>query len=180
MVGISVLAIPLFEDEYHELEKYWYIKVGYNGEVFNTKTNKYLKKSVDKYGYERVFIGEKSYLVHRLVALIYVRRIDKSNKLVCHKNKNRRDNRAINLMWTNNNFINIRRSGFDMPNRGKKIVAFKNGIPFKTFDNGGQAEKELKVNRSEVYRCCKGQRKTTGGYGFKYYLDYILEFLLEG
>ena len=84
MEGISVMAIPFFENEYHELEKYWYIKVGDNGDVFNTRTNKCLKKSVDKYGYERVFIGEKSYLVHRLVALIYVRRLDSNDKLVCH------------------------------------------------------------------------------------------------
>lgn len=179
MVGVSVLVIPLLNNEYDELAKYWYIKVGYNGDIYNTKTNKYLKKSVDKYGYEKVFIGKKSYMVHRLVALIYVRRLDKSYKLVCHKNKNRTDNRAINLMWTNNNFINIRRDGFDMPNKGKRILAFKDGKPFRTFDNGGQAEKELKVNRSEVYRCCKGERRTTGGYGFRYYWDYIMEIMQE-
>lgn len=179
MVGISVLTIPLIENEYHELQNYWYIKVGHNGDVYNTKTKKYLKKSIDKYGYERVYIGGKAYLVHRLVALIYVKRLDVNYKLVCHKNKVRTDNRAINLMWTNNNFINIRRNGFDMPNKGKKIIAFKDGRPYKTFDNGGQAEKELKINRSEIYRCCKGQRRTTGGYGFKYYLDYMIELLTE-
>lgn len=179
MRGLSVLVIPVFEDVYHELEDYWYIQVGLDGEIYNTKTKKYLKKSIDKYGYERVKIGNKSYLVHRLVALIYVKRLDRNYKLVCHKNKNRRDNRATNLMWTNNNFINIRRNSFDVPNKGRKIVAFKNDIPLKVYNNGGQIERELKVNRSEVYRCCKGQRKTTGGYSFKYYMDYLIELFDE-
>ena len=179
MKGISVAIIPFFQDEYMELEKYGHIKVSCDGDIYNTKTKKFIKKVIDKYGYERVFIGGKSYLVHRLVALIYVKRVDKTNKLVCHKNKKRTDNRAINLMWTNNNFINIRRTDFNKSNKGKRIVALKDGKVIKTFENGGQAEKELKVNRSEVYRCCKGQRKTTGGYSFMYYWDLVLEFLME-
>lgn len=179
MKGISVAMIPVVKNEYYELEDYWYIEVTSDGEVYNTKTDKYLKKSIDVYGYERVRIGDKSYLVHRLVALLYVIKYNLNNTIVCHKNKNRRDNRAINLMWTNNNFINIRRKHFNTPNKGKRIVALKNGKPIKVFMNGGQAEKQLKVNRSEVYRCCKGERNSTGGYGFMYFKDYINEILHE-
>lgn len=179
MQGISLYMIPLIQNEYEELRDYWYITITSSGDLYNTKTKKYLKKSVDNQGYVRVRIGNKSYLVHRLVALVYVTRLNPSSKLVCHKNKNRRDNRAINLMWTDNNFINIRRKHFNTPNKGKRIVALKNGKPIKVFMNGGQAEKQLKVNRSEVYRCCKGERNSTGGYGFMYFKDYINEILHE-
>lgn len=174
MKGISVLAVPLCEKQYEELSDYWHIVVTQDGEIYNTQTKKYLKKTIDKYGYERVSIGGKSYLVHRLVAMIYIKRLDKSFNIVCHKNKKRTDNRVTNLMWTNNNFINIRRNNFECPNKGRKVVALKNGKFVGVYSNGGQASRTLKVNRSEVYRCCKGLRKSTGGYEFCYLLDFLL------
>ncbi|HSQ87763.1 hypothetical protein, partial [Romboutsia sp.] len=170
---ISIAFIPIVTGQYKELIDHRHIYISDKGMLYNKKTNKMLSTSLDKYGYERVSIGGKSYLVHRLVALVYVQNYNEENRIVCHKNKDRADNRAINLMWSNNNFINIRRSDFSTPNKGKMIIGFKEDKCMGVFASGGQAERELDLNRSEIYRCCKGERRTTGGYSFKYYEDVV-------
>lgn len=71
------------------------------GEIFNTKTNKYLKGSI-KNGYKTVKLTingiKKDYLVHRLVALTF---LENPNNLkeVNHKDKNRQNNNVENLEW---------------------------------------------------------------------------------
>ena len=161
----------VFSSKYIDLYKYDYIILMENGEVFNLKTNKFLVQNKDRFGYLSITIDGMKFYVHRLVALAFVP-WDRKSTLVCHKNKVRIDNRAINIMWSNNNFINIRRNGFSSPNRGKKVVAYDlEGNKIGTYNSGGHASRELGLNRSEVYRCCKGERKSTGGYTFKYKLD---------
>lgn len=158
----------VFSDRYINLYDYEHIIIMENGELFNLKTNKFLTQNKDKFGYLSVTIDGVKFYVHRLVALGFVS-WDKKGVIVCHKNKVRVDNRAINIMWSNNNFINIRRNGFDSPNKGRKVNAYDlDGNFIDTFNNGGHASRQLGLNRSEVYRCCKGERKSTGGYTFKY------------
>ena len=157
-----------FAKKYEELYDFHYIDLYEDGTLYNNMTKKNIKTSLDKYGYVKVIINKKSYALHRLVALGFVH-WDYENTLVCHKNKCRTDNRALNLMWTNNNFINIRRDNFETPNRGRGVFAFTKEFEFIDFyENAGKAEKALGVNRSEIYRCCKGERRSTGNYTFRY------------
>lgn len=178
--GLSLRWVGLMEIGYEELEDYYYIVVNENGTIYDCRKRKELKKNVDSFGYETVRIGNKNYYVHRLVAMLYVYR-DEENEynIVCHINKNRRDNRAKNLIWVNNSFIGMRREDFKQENRGRTILAYKDGRLYGIYKNGGRAEKELNLNRSEIYRCCKGIRKSTGGFQFKYskiqYNDFIKE-----
>lgn len=178
MIGKSVELIPTKHNTYKELSDYYYVIVSEDGLVYNKIKGEYLRTYTDIYGYVRVTIGRKSYLLHRLVALLFVDKPQEDLVIVCHKNKNRLDNRAINLMWSDNNFINIRRSDFNRKNLGRSIVGFKIGSNEPLFfENGGEASRQLGLNRSEVYRCCKGQRKSTGGYRFMYGSDYTRIYL---
>lgn len=49
--------------------------------------------------------------------------------------------------------------------RKKKIICIELN---KTFDSGLQASKETNINCSHIYQCCKGKRKTAGGYKWSY------------
>ena len=79
--------------------------VSRSGKVINVRTRQELKPIYDKNGYARVnlFIkkGERvSYLLHRMVAELFVPMPKGLTKpVVCHKNHDKRDNRAENLYW---------------------------------------------------------------------------------
>ena len=61
------------------------------------------------------------------------------------------------------------------PKREKAVVATSveaNGRVFK-FSSIAVAKRVLEVSGSNIQRCCKGERKHSGGYIFKYEEDYI-------
>lgn len=66
-----------------------------------TMKGKQLKPQLNNKGYEKVWLGRTQKLVHRLVAEAF---LDNPLKLpqVNHEDGNKRNNRAINLAWTDN------------------------------------------------------------------------------
>jgi len=73
------------------------------GLVFSSKTNKFLKFSYDKQGYQRVgiYIGgykQKTIKVHRLVAKAFIAN-PLNKKDVNHKDGNKSNNNVNNLEW---------------------------------------------------------------------------------
>ena len=75
------------------------------GEVRNMKTGRILKPILDKYGYYRVILCNKTirtqFLVHRLVCITFLENPNQYPE-VDHKNNIRTDNRLINLHWVSN------------------------------------------------------------------------------
>ena len=57
--------------------------------------------------------------------------------------------------------------------KAKKIVQFDlNMNIIKTFESIIKASNELNISDSNISSCCKGKRKTTGGFKFMYLEDY--------
>lgn len=54
----------------------------------------------------------------------------------------------------------------------KVIQTTLDGIYITEFDNANVAESETGINHSKIYMVCKGERKTAGGYKWKYKEDY--------
>ena len=85
-----------------EIKDYEHYKIYNNGEVFNTKTNTYLKPWIDNIGYKRVALHNNDkrtfYRIHRLIALYYIPNPN-SCSVVDHINRIRTDNRIDNLRW---------------------------------------------------------------------------------
>lgn len=58
-------------------------------------------------------------------------------------------------------------------NKRKVIQISKDGEIIKIWDCIADAQKELKIGNGKITSVCKGQRKTTGGYKWKYYEEVV-------
>ena len=74
-----------------------------DGTVMNVKTGKYLKPEITRNGYARVTLSAfgttKRYLLHRLVAELFVPGRTTDRNYVDHKDNNKLNNKSFNLQW---------------------------------------------------------------------------------
>ena len=151
--------------------------VGYEGEyaitrdgkVWSHKRKKFLKPGSVR-GYHRVNLGKdgkrKCYYIHRLVAEAFIPNPNNLSQ-VNHKDEDKSNNCVDNLEWCDATYNN---------NYGTRIerISKKHAIPVycfeldKIFNGAAQAARELGLYQSNIIGCCKGKRKTTGGYHWKY------------
>ena len=159
-----------------------------DGDLYSTRTGKWLKPSTDKYGYLYFVVsinGERRTIkAHRAVAECFIP--NKENKpTVDHIDGNRTNNNVKNLRWATYreqqmNIITIARSkkvhdrtdykamGAKRNYGRKRVVAVKDGVVVGAFESLVQATKELNVNYSKASECANGKRNHTGGYKFCY------------
>ena len=77
------------------------------GRIKNIKNDRILKKTLNNNGYETVCLGcndddeykQKRFMVHRLVAYMFVPRGKRTQNVVDHINTIKTDNKAENLKW---------------------------------------------------------------------------------
>lgn len=146
--------------------------------VPNKRKGEYRSVSLSKDG------KSKSHSVHILVAQSF---IPNPNNLpmVNHKDEDPSNNRVENLEWCNAKYnanygtINERRGkslGYGKDNPfSKEILQFnKNGEFIKKWDATMDIERELKINHSNVSKCCEGTPHfhTAGGFKWGYADDY--------
>ena len=86
-----------------QINNYPDYEINYNdATVRNIKTNKILKPYLENDGYHRITLCKdkkrKNFRIHRLMGLTF---LPNSNNKPCvdHKNRNRSDNRLVNLKW---------------------------------------------------------------------------------
>ena len=146
-----------------------------DGTVFRIENDglRVMKSNIDKDGYFRVCLckgnKKKSYLVHRLVAEMFIPNFDTSCTVINHKDENKQNNTVENLEWCTvayNNSYNdgqLRRG----KTRRKPIVAFKNGETIH-FDSITEASKTLGTKHSNILRSLNKEGRTAKGYSFYY------------
>lgn len=133
------------------------------GRVWSVKGQKYLNGTFDKDGYIRVHLTAKNgkrkdEFVHRLVALVFIENPNNYPQ-VNHKDENKKNNKVDNLEWCNSRYNNIY-------SKGKAVRCIELD---KVFDCSQTAMRELRIDGSDIRKCCKGQKKTAGGYHWEYY-----------
>lgn len=146
------------------------------GRIKNKRTQYILTQNPRKDGYIRNnFLLDdntsKSILVHRLIAKTFID--NPENKLtVNHINIKRDDNRVINLEWatySEQSFKENKKNYKHNNANGKSINQYDlNGNFIKTWNKAIDVENELNINRKNILKVLKGERKQSGGFIWKY------------
>ena len=107
--------------------------------------------------------------IHRILAQAF---IPNPNNLpmVRHLNDNKLDWRLENLAWgtqQDNESDKLRNFG-EYSGVGKNLVKTKCLETGIIYNSACEASRQTKIQRGDICRCCRGERKTAGGYHWKY------------
>ena len=166
------------------------------GRIRNNDTWEILKTHEIKGGYLRVNLyprgnakhGSKRRLVHRIVAFafLYDDYIEGITTDVNHIDGNKHNNSVENLEWCTRSYnlehgyrtglydehrkkVSEKHSGRGNP-RAKKVICIETKEVFDCIKDGAEAKN---VTRQGINKCLKGIMKTTGGYHWMYYDEYL-------
>jgi hypothetical protein len=141
------------------------------GRIWSVKSQNYRTLCPDKNGYLEVVLyakngKRKKEKVHRLVALAFLDNPENKPQ-VNHKDENPANNYLDNLEWvTAKENINYgTRTARAAKGNSKPVYCVELD---KVFPSGAKAKEELGINNSHITACCKGIRKTAGGYHWEY------------
>lgn len=108
-------------------------------------------------------------LIHRLVASAFIPNTENKRE-VNHINGIKTDNRVENLEWNTSqqNSIHSYQTGLQIHYTKKAVQCDLQGKPIKEWQSIKEASEETKIERRNINACCRGKRKTAGGYIWKY------------
>ena len=140
------------------------------GKVWSYRNKKFLKPSNDSKGY--LYVGlckngtRKQYRIHRLVAEAYIPNPDNLPE-VNHKDENKEHNYIGNLEWCDRKYnCNYgTRTERQAKAVSKPVFCLELNIIFESATTAGKA---LGLYQNHITSCCKGDRKTHGGYHWSY------------
>lgn len=162
--NIIYLPIKGFENRY---------LISNTGNVFSIKSNKKLKPEIRRNYYSvQLFNGKtyKHYSIHRLVASHF---ISNPNNLlyVNHKDENKLNNCVSNLEWCTASYnvnygTSIKRS---VEKKSKSVLQLDKQLNLiNKFSSISEAERQTGIPNTNIVKCCKEERKTAGGFIWKY------------
>lgn len=151
------------------------------------KEERILKPNNTKYGYQQVQLWKdgnlKTFQVHRLVAMSFIPNPNNYEQ-VNHKDEVKTNNHVENLEWCdckyncNYGTRNERHSGEnhplygkfgkDNPNAKQIIQLTLGGDYIKTWGSAIDIKRELGYHNSHICNCCKGKRKSSYGFIWRY------------
>lgn len=146
----------------------WYL-ISDKGQIFNTRTNRYIQGGVNNIGYHRITLYDKGnktrYFIHRLVAELFL--LNPNNlPEVNHIDGNKNNNNVDNLEWCDrtHNERSARRIG--LKEYKPFEVLFINGTK-KNYEFTPQLAKELGVTKRTVQNYLQGKSKGYKDKGIK-------------
>ena len=127
---------------------------------------KVLKQAINGMGYYTVHLYKdkkgKTFTIHKLIAQAFIPN-PKNKKCIDHINTIRTDNRIENLRWvTQKENLN---NSLTRKNKSKSVMCIEEG---KIFTSGIEAGEYYGVNIGSISNCCKGKRKSAGGYTWRF------------
>jgi hypothetical protein len=146
-----------------------------------------MSPKVDKDGYRQVSLNKdffgKDFRVHRLVLLAFKGLPPEGKNIGMHIDDNPANNSLGNLKWGSES-DNVKdafdkgrksapkpwlgKSGESNPHSKKINQLDASGTVINTFVGIYEAHRQTKINRSCISACCLGNRKSSGGFRWKY------------
>lgn len=103
----------------------------------------------------------ESKLIHRLVGKTFIDNPNNYN-YINHIDKNKNNNNANNLEWCTQSYNVIY-------SKGRRINQYdKNDNFIKTWNSIADVKRLLNIDSGLIVRCCKGIKKSAGGFKWKY------------
>lgn len=139
---------------------------------------KVLKPRKNNCGYLYVGLNKngnrKDFLVHRLVATAFIPNPHGLPEVNHIREFDKDDNSIENLEWCTSKYNTNygTRTERVKEKQSKKVVCIETS---KVYLSILDVERKLGLAQSNISKCCKGQRKTAGGYHWQYYTDFILD-----
>jgi hypothetical protein len=119
-------------------------------------------------GYLWACIYPSSYLLHRLVAKVFIPNPENKEQ-VNHIDGNKQNARVNNLEWCSNVENQIHKINSGLSNCTKKIIQYDLQMnKIKEFTSQMEASKELKICYTGISNCCRNKQKTAAGFIFKF------------
>lgn len=136
---------------------------------------KILKPSVNKYGYLFVNLCKngklKNLRVHRLVAQAFISN-QNNYPQVNHKDEDKTNNCVSNLEFCTAKYnINYGTKNKRVAEKLSKAVLqidIKTNEIIKEFPSVSEVQRQLGISITHISECCKGKRKTCGGFKWRY------------
>ena len=164
-----------FIDDKYQISNYGNFRRIYKNRIRKIKlyenSNGYLKVKI----YNHCKYKHKT--VHRLVAQAFIPNPN-NYPVINHKDCNKHNNRVENLEWCTYkyNSTHAKKNGRLKNNIALAIEASKKpiiqydvkGNLIKKWNSITEASKNLKIELSNISHACKGERKSAGGYRWKY------------
>lgn len=153
-----------------------------NRGYYRTVQERILKPQDNGYGYLQVTLCKdgkiKHCYIHKLVASAFIQFVPEANTSyeVDHRNTERTDNKVSNLCFVTSSQNNLnpktRGRNINNPKRSKPVLAVSKvtGDELK-FPSIWEAERQLGIFNSSIVSCCKGKRKSAGGFTWFYVND---------
>ena len=111
------------------------------------------------------------YRVHRLVAQTFIPNPD-GLSIINHKDENPSNNHVSNLEWCtqtyNVNYGTGRQRSVEKHSKPVLQLDLVTEQVIGEFPSISEASRQLKVNLTNISRCCRGKYKSTGGFKWKY------------
>lgn len=144
---------------------------------YKNREPKILKPQLDRDGYYKVQLSygknRKKYFVHRLVAEQYIPNPENKPE-VNHINGVKTDNRVENLEWVTRSENSKHAVNYDLCKQPKKVNQYNiNGEFIKQWKSIKEAKIKLNLKNAHISQVCQGQRKTAGGFIWKYATDKV-------
>lgn len=132
---------------------------------------------VNDNGYVRVFIYNKTYALHRLIALAFIDNPENKEQ-VNHIDGNKLNNSVINLEWVTNGENQIHKFKTGLGNSfTRKIIQYDLEMKeIKHYNSIVEASKLLNIGKSNILSVLNGYTNTAGGFVFKYIEDKVVNF----
>ena len=133
-----------------------------------------LRPVIDRYGYYYIMLYNDSvrkyFKIHRLVAQAFISNPENKPQ-VNHKDENKKNNCIENLEWAtakeNSNYGTRNERVAD--SRSKPILQYsKSGDFIRGWKSAREVERMLGIANSHIIACCKGKRKSAGGFVWQY------------